>query len=644
MSAMAQCCGIVMILILLYFFRRQKKIHLHTEQAFLRLSCCALICLCLDISSIFVINRRDILPSWFVAFIAKLYIVTLPLTVIFGMVYVCSDIYSRKISNRIIHRFCFFLGLAESVIIFAVPIYYHENEAGVVLYTEGPSTTATYIFVAVNMFLLVYQTFRNQHILNKRRTHAVWTWLLLWTAAAFIQLFHGELLVVGYAGSLGIMIIYLSLENPEINIDRRTGLFNRNALLQYLKQLYGDQQTFSLLSLVLDYTYTQNLNASSQEKARMDLINYLESIKSAFVFQNADEEIILILQNRYDADTVKQIIDKRFEQGWGKDNSITFRSAWLYMPDASIAQSREELLAYLRYARQNLLKDRTFCLVDQSVVDEMVLEKSMEELMISAISRDAVEVFYQPIYSTKEHRFTSAEALVRIRDEKGNLVPPGKFIPIAEKNGMILKLGKIVFKKVCQFIKENDIERYGLHYIEVNLSVVQCAYEHLASEYIRIMNIYRVDPRKINLEITESASSNAKKTLLDNMNILLNHGVSFSLDDFGTGQSNLNYIVDMPVSIVKFDRSMTQAYFESDRARYVMEAAMHMIHGMKLEIVSEGIETKDACETMEQLDIGYIQGYYFSKPLPKNEFLEFLVKAGQCETSDASLSSTKYGI
>ena len=138
------------------------------------------------------------------------------------------------------------------------------------------------------------------------------------------------------------------------------------------------------------------------------------------------------------------------------------------------------------------------------------------------------------------------------------------------------------------------------------------------------MNAYHVDPKQINLEITESASSNAKKTLLDNMNILLDYGVSFSLDDFGTGQSNLNYIVDMPVSIVKFDRSMTQAYFENDKARYVMDAAMHMIHGMKLEIVSEGIETKEAFETMERLNIGYIQGYYFSKPLPQKEYLEFL--------------------
>lgn len=624
MSPLAQCCGIVMILVLLYFFRRQKKVHLHTEQAFFHLTCCALLCLCLDISSIIVIDRRDILSPYFVAFIAKFYITTLPLTVLFAMVYVCSDIYASNISTRKIIRLCLILGILTFATIFILPIQYHENSQGTVLYTEGPSVVATYISVALYMLFLVYHTAKNKHILNKRRIHAVWVWLLLWTIAACIQLFNNELLIVGYAGSLGIMIIYLSLENPEANIDRRTGLFNRNALLQYLQQLYGDRQTFSLLSLVLETSYVQNLNTDSQEQAHLEMINFVESVKNAYVFKNADEEIILIFHSKKDADAGKEMIDLRFEQGFGKDYSVIFRTSWIYIPESTIAQSEDELLAFLRYARQNLLKERRFCVVNQSVVEEMIQEKSMEELMIGAINRNAVEVYYQPIYSTREHRFTSAEALIRIRDEGGNLVPPGKFIPIAEKNGMILKLGKIVFRKVCQFIKENHTEQYGLHYIEVNLSVVQCAYDHLAADYINIMNAYHVDPKQINLEITESASSNAKKTLLDNMNILLDYGVSFSLDDFGTGQSNLNYIVDMPVSIVKFDRSMTQAYFENDKARYVMDAAMHMIHGMKLEIVSEGIETKEAFETMERLNIGYIQGYYFSKPLPQKEYLEFL--------------------
>ena len=128
----------------------------------------------------------------------------------------------------------------------------------------------------------------------------------------------------------------------------------------------------------------------------------------------------------------------------------------------------------------------------------------------------------------------------------------------------------------------------------------------------------------INLEITETASILARKILVENMQILIRQGVSFSLDDFGNGQSNLNYIVDMPVSIVKFDRDMSQAYFENKKAKFVMEAAMQMIHDMKLKIVSEGIETREQMETITELGIDYIQGYYFSKPIPEKEFLKFI--------------------
>lgn len=102
------------------------------------------------------------------------------------------------------------------------------------------------------------------------------------------------------------------------------------------------------------------------------------------------------------------------------------------------------------------------------------------------------------------------------------------------------------------------------------------------------------------------------------------HGVRFSLDDFGTGQANLNYIMDMPVDIVKFDRDMTMAYFENRKAKYIMDSAIHMIHGMGLEIVSEGIETEEQYQTMKELRISYIQGYYFSKPLPQEEFWKFI--------------------
>ena len=296
------------------------------------------------------------------------------------------------------------------------------------------------------------------------------------------------------------------------------------------------------------------------------------------------------------------------------------------MPDSALVNDHQEMVHLMQYARW---KNRdhgasNFKKVDGDFVEQMRQEKSMEQMLEEAMKEDRIEVFYQPIYSTREKRFVSAEALVRMRDRDGRLVPPGSFISVAEANGKILPLGEIVFEKVCRFFTRESLEQYGLHYIEVNLSVVQCGYSELAEDYIGIMEKYQIDPHYINLEITESASMAAKKTLLENMRRLMEYGVYFSLDDFGTGQSNLNYIVDMPVNIVKFDREMSQAFFRDDKAKYVMNAAMQMIHGMKLKIVSEGIETKDQYLAMEELDIDYIQGYYFSKPLPEAEFLAFL--------------------
>ena len=124
------------------------------------------------------------------------------------------------------------------------------------------------------------------------------------------------------------------------------------------------------------------------------------------------------------------------------------------------------------------------------------------------------------------------------------------------------------------------------------------------------------------------------------MKKLMDYGVTFSLDDFGTGHSNLNYIAEMPVDIVKFDRGMTQSYFNSKKAQYVMNAAISMINGMKLKIVSEGIENKEQFEIIKDL-VDYIQGFFFSKPLPQENFVEF-VKEKNCNEEDATNTIIKH--
>lgn len=171
-------------------------------------------------------------------------------------------------------------------------------------------------------------------------------------------------------------------------------------------------------------------------------------------------------------------------------------------------------------------------------------------------------------------------------------------------------------------VRKDHKIRHRVH--EVNLSIVQCEDEALAQKYIGILQKYDLPPRRINLEITESAAIAEKKVLLDNMHKLIDYGVAFSLDDFGNGQFNLNYIVEMPVEIVKFDHDMTQAYFETEKAKFALEAAVRMIHNMRLKIVSEGVETEEQLKVLTDLGIDYIQGYYFSKPIEAKAFIEFV--------------------
>jgi EAL domain-containing protein (putative c-di-GMP-specific phosphodiesterase class I) len=296
------------------------------------------------------------------------------------------------------------------------------------------------------------------------------------------------------------------------------------------------------------------------------------------------------------------------------------------VPSTNLVKSSDELINILQYFRAYIMNtpESHTIVADEKTIASKREREEMIDVINYALKEDRVEVFYQPIYSTRKGMFTSAEALVRIRQTDGSIIPPGMFIPVAEETGLIAKLGKRVFEKTCQFLTENNLEELGVEYIEVNLSVVQCENKDLAKIYMGIMNKYNVSPSFINLEITETASIAMRKILLDNMKTLIDYGVSFSLDDFGNGESNLNYIVDFPVEIVKFDKDMTQAYFKNDKAKSVLRAATDMIHGLKLKVVAEGVETEEQLRTLERLGIDYIQGYYFSKPVDSKQYLEFI--------------------
>ncbi len=623
MNVQAQICGIILLVIMFLFYRRYESLRLNTQIGFQVLMLCMLLCIFLDMLSIWAIVRLLLDYRGAVYVICKAYLMSIVLVGLAGFWYECTDVYEDKKKLWRIAATGGVAWLSGCCVIAGLPLGIYKM--GRVVYTAGPAVMVTYLFTGMFILVNIVFTLAKRKQANHRRSQVILSWLALWLVAAMVQFFNNELLLVGYAGALGVLVIFFRLENPEYLTDAVTGLFNQDGLLLYARKLYNEKKSFSLMSIWWNLGISQADEGAREQAVMAAFAKRLPKLDNTRVFKMADDEVWMIFEDMEHVDDTVEKVRSFVEYGRRELGGMA-QAAFTYMPDAAMVGDYQEMVHLMQYARWKSSDHSAtnFKEVDFDFVEQMRKEKSMEQMLDEAMKEDRIEVYYQPIFSTKAKKFVSAEALVRMRDRDGNLVPPGAFIAVAEANGKILQLGEIVFEKVCRFFTKEQLEQYGLHYIEVNLSVVQCGYPGLADDYIGIMEKYQINPRYINLEITESASMAAKKTLLENMRRLMEYGVYFSLDDFGTGQSNLNYIVDMPVNIVKFDREMSQAFFQDEKAKYVMNAAMQMIHGMKLKIVSEGIETEEQYLAMEELSIDYIQGYYFSKPLPEAAFLAFL--------------------
>lgn len=620
MNIEVQCCGLAILALLWIFYFKQRTLGLYSEKLFLLTMTFTTLCVALDILSIAAIVNMKYLPGWLLAFVCKTYIVTLIWVGYLGLVYSSTDVNVKEEQKRLVKIYTAMV-VTGTVLIYVLPIHYYLDEQAV--YTYGPSCMATYFFALLFVIATLIKVTIHGKGMNPKRRRAVVIWMLIWIMAAVIQFLDARLLLVGFASVLGMVILFFELENPDANLDRETGAFNAHALGEYMKQLFTHQEKFSALLIAFDGTTRGNENAEEHlNEVLIEVINFLEKKKSIRVFKTVEKEIVIVFRSEDDMQEIFLSIKEWIRNRW--ENTMPY---YVLLQDSTLMRNSEEIFSMLRYFRLEGKKavGNHIVILDKRRIDKVREREQVEKMILAAIEEERIEVFYQPIYSTKQKRFVSAEALVRIKEKDGTIIPPGVFIPIAESTGLISKIGEAVFEKVCRFIKENNIRKdYGIDYIEVNLSVKQCEGRELADLYIDIMKKYDLDPSTINLEITESASIQMRHVLLENMQMLIDYGVSFSLDDFGNGESNLNYIVDMPVSIVKFDRDMSQAYFANQKAKFVMEAAMRMIHDMELKIVSEGVETKEQMETIVELGIDYIQGYYFSKPLPEEQFLQFV--------------------
>lgn len=450
------------------------------------------------------------------------------------------------------------------------------------------------------------------------------------TVAGIVQILNYALML-NLVITIFLMVMYLFQQSPDAVTDKLTEQFSRLFFGEYLKDCFIEEKIFSVIVVDLDdfKFINQNYGVNVGDILLHQVGKYLEGMKpSGLVFHfEADQFCVIVDRRKHSANTMAEEIKERFTVPWNLDKQEIMMSATICIVDCpEDANSAEGLVEVIDYAMESSkrLKKGKITHAHEIELEKIQTAKSIEKVVKEAIAKDKIMVYYQPIYSVEKKHYNSAEALARLYDEKLGWIPPDVFITTAERCGLIIELGELILHKVCSFIKNNELSRTSIEYIEVNVSPLQLMQKGFADKMLGIMKQYDVSPSQINVEITETAMMASFAIVDENLTKLIDNKIAISLDDYGSGYAGINYINKMPFELIKIDRMIVQDAFKEKKAGITLEHTVAMLNALELDIVAEGVETEEMRDLLVDFGCQYLQGWYYSKAVSETEFMQLI--------------------
>lgn len=494
-----------------------------------------------------------------------------------------------------------------------------------------------YVLIVPYFLLDFSYILRYRSQFNARKIMSLSSMMVLVVIAIIIHLVVPEIRVECFAVAVSQLIVSVGIQRPEDFIDSFTGLQKHSAYANDLSRAFNNGKHVNIVMLNIGnyetITEMVGYEASMEMVARVaeHIRNITRSLRCRCMIYYLDRgryRIVFSEKDRAKAELAAEYVmnDLKIRSRLnGFDINLTPVIVLARCPEE--IESFQSLMAFgLNFHEKIRYSGKFVTAAEVYNSREFEIRNNINKIIGDALANKKFQVYYQPIYSTEAGRFVSAEALLRLFDDEHGFISPEILIPAAERSGAIHEIGRYVFEEVCRFIASDDYKKLGLDYIEVNLSVAQCMNGDLADDILRTMTKYNVAPESINLEITETAASFSQHVMMDNLNKLSRAGVEFSLDDYGTGYSNMKRVISLPLKIVKLDKSLVDEQ-HNPKMWIFLRNTVKMLKDMNIEIVVEGIETGEMVEAFSQLKCDFIQGYYFSRPISKDEFVEFIMNA-----------------
>lgn len=425
----------------------------------------------------------------------------------------------------------------------------------------------------------------------------------------------------------------------QANFDALTNLANRNLLLSNIEQemnVGAPEEMFSAL-VMFDIDYFRNINLMYNNQVGDQLLQQVatrleQSLNTFNTIARLGSDNFAVYCARLESKTfLREKIDKIlriFEQPFEIEQVKIFASVSIGVATTHHAKSPEALFLNAEQARF-VAKDKagsSFQYFSQEIEQENDRQNQLKEALTVAIETGDIDVSFQPILSTMSYRVTKLEALARWQYQ-GQFVSPEIFIEIAEKHGLVAKLGEVVLRKSCQLLER--LHQLGCS--DVMICVNRSVYEfpeqdQVGVAWFDIIDQYQIDPTKVCFELTESILATDFSNCLSILNEAKQQGCAIAIDDFGTGYSSLSYLKSFKADVLKIDKSFVQDLFTSNESDVLVESIISMAKALKMKTVAEGVETVQQANYLINMGCDFLQGYYIAKPISQDLIVSYMME------------------
>jgi EAL domain-containing protein (putative c-di-GMP-specific phosphodiesterase class I)/GGDEF domain-containing protein len=517
---------------------------------------------------------------------------------------------------------------ATELIILSNPFTHWAFSMDGEVYRRGPLMYLLYVLALIYVVMGFYFFFRYKRAIRRSDSLAIVSSVLLVVFGVLMQALRPDLLVEQFFEAMGMLGILVMLEDRTGAIDPVTRVNNREAFLNTNRRLMETKQRYRIILLHLpDLAHISRLFYSRDVDLLLeDIAAWLETlVPLEEVFRLDQDGFALVCADERDKsaeDLAQQLLD-RFGESWTSQEVAVRIEAMvevIRVPEdvSALTQLQDLIIGVFQDTAPSSL------LVTGEKIREQKRVLAVEDALRSALEENRLEIWYQPIWSAETKTIVAAEALARLTDPQLGSISPEEFIPIAERTGLIHALGLRAFREVCRMLGQHRLRERGLEYIEVNLSLYQFLRGDLLPDFEKARREWGLEANQINLEITESVSSDETPAVRESLQLMREAGYTFSLDDFGTGYSNVTRLLEGGYNNVKIDKSILWSAEENEATARLLEALTRFIRSLGMNVIQEGVETGVQLDRVLAAGGNLIQGWYFSKSLPEAEFLDYL--------------------